>query len=492
AAQINPSALSVAEDIRWSRSEGAGVGYPTGRGLLARTSSHSGLRRFFMVWNPLPFEREQLCDITLWDWPGDSSRIRVQDGYGQHLPHQLLTTGKDQYWGHQYQNVSVFLRVPAAGYRTIMIDEWPSRSIPVSSFDLRTLKPDRHVLENDYLRVELSPLNATIVSFIDKETGLDLVGEQQATGMFRLIREDASRGMTAWVVGAYQQISSLHGTVRFTERSFGPLCQKISWTTTFGHGSSLSVTLALHHQERLLRLQVQVTWQEIGSLADGLPQLNFHLPLKKGEKELRYSVPMGEIVRPPLPHDVPATVYALAASKESGGRAVVLLSDSKYGFRGTEEGLAMTLIRSSIDPDPWPEVGEHQINIGLGLVDDDGTCPGLTALSFNEPLLALTVPSGQRGSRPLQTSLFAVSGQRVFLSAIKETEDGHALLVRLYSLSDQPEVARLSCWSRPVRAVLTNLMEHPLNQTENQPEINGPTVRVVIPAHGLLNIRLEW
>lgn len=488
AARIDTTGLAAAEDIRFTRAEGAGAGFPTGSGNLPRTARHSGLHRLFTVYNPLPYEREEVCELTIWDWPGDAGRLQVSDGCGGIFRHQVVDGGIHQYWGHRYQTILVQVRVPAAGYRVLVIDEKPLQTIAVNAHDVRKIKPDELVLENDCLRVVVSGQDGTIQSLLDKETRRDYADPCEPSGLFRLINEDASRGMTAWVVGPYRQISSLHQQVTLTSISHGDLRQSIAWTADFGNGSNLAVTLSLDQGERLVRLDVQVRWQEIGGKKTGLPQLNLFLPVPGGCRACRYDIPMGEIERPPLPHDVPASSYGLAPV--AGARALLLTSNSKYGFRGTPEGLALTLIRSSIDPDPWPEVGEHRIRIGIALVDDDQSAPGLAARGFNHPLHALPLRQGQPGDWPLQRSLFALQGDGVFLSSVKQAENGKALIVRLFSQSSRIEPVSLTFWQKPSAVSLTDLMEQRLPAGESQPIIDGPSVRLNMKPYSLQTLSI--
>ncbi len=45
------------------------------------------------------------------------------------------------------------------------------------------------------------------------------------------------------------------------------------------------------------------------------------------------------------------------------GSSAILVSDSKYGYRGQKESLNLTLINSSVSPDPYPERGIHTITL---------------------------------------------------------------------------------------------------------------------------------
>ena len=49
---------------------------------------------------------------------------------------------------------------------------------------------------------------------------------------------------------------------------------------------------------------------------------------------------------------------------------MMLITDAKYGFRCVDNSMSVTLIRSSYDPDPYPEFGIHKFNFALCLVDD--------------------------------------------------------------------------------------------------------------------------
>ncbi len=457
--QIDSSSLTVTEDISLSRSEGAGVGFPTASGSLSRYSRHAGLRRLFMVWNPLPAERTEACELTIWDWQGDVSRMQFRDSRGNVVPHQLIADGVHEYWGHLYQTVLVQTRVPAIGYETLALSELPAQELPAAEIGPRIISEPDFTLENEYLSVTISRLDGTLVSLTDKETGHEYADPQAPLSIFRLIEEDPQQGMTAWVVGPYKKISSLHQGVRFTGRQAGPVRQSLTWTTEFGNQSELTVTLSLNRGERQLRLDIAVKWQEIGSAKTGVPQLNLLLPIPYACPYFQYDIPMGTINREPHHFDVPASSYAFAANPS--GRSLMLVSDSKYGFRGSEDGLAITLIRSSFDPDPWPEVGAHQIRLAIALTDGGRDAEQL-ARAFCHPFSTVAMRKPQTGCLPLHQSLCSLIDGETYLSAVKLAEDGNALTVRLYSLNEKTVRTTLRFWQKPQKAVLTDLMEQPV------------------------------
>ncbi|HBP38743.1 MAG TPA: alpha-mannosidase [Clostridiales bacterium] len=491
ASQVDTSGLAVQEDIRLSRSEGAGVGYPTGSGNLAQVGRHAGLRRIFLVWNPLPFDRDECCPVTVWDWPGDPARMRLSDGQGQRLAHQLLQSGKKPYWGHIFQNLLVRIPVPALGYATLVLDEEPQTLTKMGEWDMRTLTPLALVLENEHLRAQISALDGSIVSLTDKATGQELARPGTPLLTFRLIEEDTERGMTAWTIGRYKKITDLNENVRIVGSGVktGALRSSLNWQVSFGCQSSLEATLSLDAGSRQLNLDCTVRWQEIGSAATCIPQLNLLLQPAYACDSFRYDIPLGSIDRPALEHDVPALTYGLA--RNPSGRSLMLVSDSKYGFRGSDEGLALTLIRSSYDPDPWPEIGEHKIRLALALAGESDLEDSRIAQSLNHPLYALA-SQAHPGIMPLQASLVRLAAGQAHLEAVKISEDGQDLIVRLSSRAAEKDTVQLDFFLPPCSVSRTDLHEQKTDKIADQPWLDGRSVRLELAPGELATLRIGF
>ena len=178
------------------------------------------------------------------------------------------------------------------------------------------------------------------------------------------------------------KVESLNQGVRFLDISTdaSSVCQSATYEKAFGNGSVLTVKVSLQDGERMLRFDTTVRWQEIGRQDKCYPQLSFDMPVAYGYESIRYDVPMGLIDRSPLEMDVPAQSFGMPVNGD--GDSLMLISDCKYGYRGRADGLALTLIRSSVDPDPWPEVGEHKIRMAIALSPSDKTSQIMAARAF--------------------------------------------------------------------------------------------------------------
>ncbi len=87
--------------------------------------------------------------------------------------------------------------------------------------------------------------------------------------------------------------------------------------------------------------------------------------------------------------EIPALKWADlsgASGKETYG--VTLVNDSKYGHFCKDDTLGLTLIRSSYDPDPLPEVKDHTIKFAV--IPHKGECNVVRAVQageeFNSPM----------------------------------------------------------------------------------------------------------
>lgn len=170
--------------------------------------------------------------------------------------------------------------------------------------------------------------------------------------------------------------------------------------------------------------------------------------------------------------------------------SVLLTTDSKYGFRNETTELGVSLIRATIDPDPTPEFGMHHFRIGVGVVSqpDYDACLRL-ATQFAHPCPSASIPLGdskREKSLPLSSAFCRVEGQNVALSAIKPSEDGSGIVVRVYNAAPQETTCQLYFRIRPKGAYVCDL-----NETTCTPiAFTGKTLTLTLPPHGIRSVKL--
>lgn len=440
----NLSMRAIAEEIDTSEfageldcqstSEGAGVGYMTDQQRHFRmpiTERGNGKKRIFHLFNTTGFDFEGVCEITVWDWNYDSSRAVFKDSDGNKCRYKLIEASNG-YWDHQFKNFVIEARIDAFGYATYTLDEEEITDIGGYSLiytRLDGIADTDIVMENNKIKVVFDRRTMKAKSIINKENGIENICEP--TGFFKMIKENPRHGMTSWRIGEYMTSEDLNETrdVRITEINLGGLRQSIKYQITAGERSKISVVIELDENSPVIVYDVKVDFHEIGEKGAYVPQLSFALPIGFTTDMFKYDVPFGIIERKGYKHDVPANSFAAAINKENG---VVLISDSKYGFRCHDNSMAMTLIRASYDPDPYPEYGIHNIRIGVGVASQtDGMNLIKMRDFFVHPISMCSSRGKKGGSLPINGSLIKVDG-KVIPSCIKIAEEQKGLVIRLY------------------------------------------------------------
>ena len=267
----------------------------------------------------------------------------------------------------------------------------------------------------------------------------------------------------------------------------GPVRKSITYSLHFGERSSMSVTVSLNDGSKMLDYNVSVDFHEVGK-TEYMPQLNFITPVSYGVSAYRYDVPFGTLDREDINHDVPANSYAAAISdKGENAPAVMLVTDTKYGFRGTENSLAVTLIRASVDPDPYPEYGKHTIRIGVGIVDTPTTYNlNKEASEFVHPIAVCSARAG-KGTLPTSGQLVKIDGD-VFVSAVKTAENGEGIIVRLSDISGKGGDVTLDFCKAVKSAYETDLNENVTGDLK----ADGNTVKADIEAYGIKTVLVKF
>ncbi len=466
-----------AADAKGTTSEGAGVGYGIQAFKIPQTDRGRGKTRLFHLFNAVPVARREAVELVVWDWPGDVRRMQVQDAQGRIAAHQVLEQGTHPYWGHQYMRVLIQASVPSCGYSTYVLTESQESDLPLPlPRNLRVERAHAFILENEWLRVEFDARTGALASMVDKGTGEELVSAGGAGGVFRLIREDESQGMTAWKVGRYMDVQDLVDNVRIRSVSAGPgaIRQAIVVEIAFSR-STLKATVSLDEGSPLLRYDVECDWREIGERGAGIPQLGFYVPLAYDCPRLVYDVPFGVVERPAMDLDVPANRFAVAVNPDAAGRSLLLATDSKHGFRGRNDSLAVTLIRSSFDPDPYPEIGKHAFSLFLGPVTGGNSRDLILRGAVANHPLSVVSAAPSAGVLPLEQSFLRIEEGSVALSAVKTLETdaadvtdvadvaahaaAHRWIVRLYETDGRPTRAVLRFFKNVAKAYFVDLNE---------------------------------
>ena len=247
-------------------------------------------------------------------------------------------------------------------------------------------------------------------------------------------------------------------------------------------GSTLEVVYTLDKGADGLRMEVKADWHEIGGRI--IPVLTYRVPVSYHATQYLYDVPAGAIFREEMGNDVPGLQYGLAVNES--GKSAILVSDCKYGYRGQDNVLSLTLINSSTSPDPYPERGVHHMTLFLG-----GTYakPALAQRMAGRLNHAISYQSGtsHTGVLPMRAGMLELEEGNVVLSSVCNTEDG-AIRVRAYETEGRREKVCLRL-DRPARSVrLTNALGLDVS---NAARVEGNAVVFEAEPYSLVELHMD-
>ena len=176
------------------------------------------------------------------------------------------------------------------------------------------------------------------------------------------------------------------------------------------------------------------------------------------------------------------------ADLSEGDYGVSLLNNCKYGYDIKGNTLRLSLLRSTVNPDPHADEGEHDFTYSIyphewawrnGSVQQ--------GYELNTPVIAEVVPPGT-GSAPGVGAFASVDADHVILSAVKKCEDSQALIVRLYEAYGQRGDVRLTLAEKPKKVTECDLME----ENDRPVKRSGCTVRFAVKPFEIRTFKVEF
>jgi alpha-mannosidase len=312
------------------------------------------------------------------------------------------------------------------------------------------------------------------------------------------VQEDDVNGMTSWRVGPRMNEERLNEkyNVRVYDQNLGGVRKWVQYEIKFKN-SKVNVRVSLDNNSKILKFDIKADWHEVGRHPEGIPQLNFtvqnynYYAGKNKVEKYRYDIPFGTVDRDEKQHDMPGNSYAVALPPSNEDLPVMLVTDTKYGFRTVDNSISVNLIRSSYDPDPYPEYGIHSISIGVAIPDDlqNQTLAKIRS-EFIHPA-AFVSGTKHEGKLPLDSSLFKISSGDVILSAVKTAEDskdGKTMIIRLYDANGKGSTATLDFAEDIVKASVVDI-----NETYKKPlKVSDNSVSFEVPPYEVITIAVDF
>jgi len=510
AARVDTSPAGVPEPqevppSRLATAMGSGAGFGTADGALSEAEQSAGHgNRPLVIFNPTAMDREEVIEATIWDnaWGWRTSELSripfsVKTPDGDAIAAQTVDTGS--YWGHDYVRLAFPVKVAGFGYGLYTVVQEESNNVSTGA---KQLGFDHHCpysaherspegLENEFISLEVDTTTGGILSLADKRSDVVLVDPGNPAPVLEYALE-RPHGMTSWRVdhtGPAQnpEVLGIH------RRLNGPYKASVDVRLRLNQ-SEFTLTYELKTGDPNLYLHLTGTWFERGTRETGVPVLRAAFPLNLTNCRARYEIPFGAINRD-MKHgeEVPALRWAQVTGDTNETTAgCLLLNDSKHGHSLDGSTLRLTLLRSSYDPDPLPETGEHEIHLALRpFTGDMSVADAIQAGQVFENELRVISTDVHTGSLPAQSQMIDLQPGSVIVSGLKKAEEEDALILRLVETAGEKATATVrfngDILGKVDQAAEVDLLEREIEESTVKPQGDN-AIAVDVPPYGISSI----
>jgi alpha-mannosidase len=375
---------------------------------------------------------------------------------------------------------TVLVELPDIPGRGLLAIEWVGESkepdialTEPQAQEVEAGEDDRGIwLKNAFVTVRLNNAGE-IVSLRDHRVpgGREVISASQRANVLTAY-EDLPREFDAWDIDAYYVRKPYPlETIAVTLVERGPLRVVVRVERRF-RTSTITQRVILYRANPRIDFETHIDWHEQHVLLKAA--FDVDIRPTRATCETQY----GAIERPvdrntsweQARFEIPAHRWI---DMSEGDYGVSLLNDGRYGHDVGDGHLGLTLLRSPTFPDPQADQGAHDVTYSLYPHIGDWRSGGTVAAAYalNRPLVTLTAARSTTGGAvdavtagfQLPTaSMFTVDVDNVVIEAIKRSQDGQAIVVRLYEAFGNRVRAHIHATLPIADVVECDLLERPL------------------------------
>lgn len=263
-------------------------------------------------------------------------------------------------------------------------------------------------------------------SMYDRRNGREVLAPGKRGNVLQVF-EDKPLDFEAWDIDIFYQekMTEISQVTQCELIENGPLRAVLRMVWTY-HLSTITQQIVFYRDTARIDFRTEMDWHGHNQLLKAAFPVDIHAV------EATYDIQFGNVKRPThwntsWDYARFETVAHQWADLSERGYGVALLNDCKYGYDIKDSVLRLTLLKSAVHPDPEQDQGRHTFTYALYPHTGDFVDGGVVqeAWELNNPLR--TVQGKIEGE-----ALFSIEGKHVLADAIKRSEDGRHVVLRLH------------------------------------------------------------
>lgn len=384
------------------------------------------------VFNTLGFDRNDVVSL------GDCHAAALTDESGKIYPVQETAQGA----------VAYITDIPAKGGKTLQL-------LDTVKEEASRIQITENGIETPFYRISIDE-NGLFTSIYDKECDREVLKAGEKGNLLRMY-EDKPMHYDCWDIDMYYSEkywdAEKADKIQWTEE--GPVRATLEIQRTISN-SVIKQKIHFYADSRRIDFSTWVDWKEHQHL------LKVHFPVNIHSDEATFEVQFGNLKR-----KIHGNTSWDEARFESCGQkwmdiseghyGVSLLNDCKYGYSAKDSNIALTLIKSGIEPNKTADQEEHVFTYALYPHKEVWCAAGTVqeAYKLNQPVYAAAGELKNSGK-----SFISTDKDNIIIETVKPAENGDGMIVRLYDCENSLTKATLTFAEGMLESVEEcNLME---------------------------------
>lgn len=412
------------------------------------------------VFNTLGFDRNDVVSL------GDCHAAALTDESGKIYPVQETAQGA----------VAYITDIPAKGGKTLQL-------LDTVKEEASRIQITENGIETPFYRISIDE-NGLFTSIYDKECDREVLKAGEKGNLLRMY-EDKPMHYDCWDIDMYYSEkywdAEKADKIQWTEE--GPVRATLEIQRTISN-SVIKQKIHFYADSRRIDFSTWVDWKEHQHL------LKVHFPVNIHSDEATFEVQFGNLKR-----KIHGNTSWDEARFESCGQkwmdiseghyGVSLLNDCKYGYSAKDSNIALTLIKSGIDPNKTADQEEHVFTYALYPHKEMWSAAGTVqeAYKLNQPAYATKGELKNTGK-----SFISTDKDNIIIETVKPAENGDGMIVRLYDCENSLTKATLTFAEGMLESVEEcNLME----EKEDDIEACGNSFTVSVKPYEIKTYRVR-